>query len=166
MLNYQEILEKQYGFREFQPADRLLVDSYSGESIFFDLSFTNFWAWDHMFHYRYRIICDTMAVTYITLDQEPAAILLPGPSRDIREAVAVIREVFACMGHPAMFEYVPEEWLPLYEAAGFPMEITSERDWSDYVYNTADFTNLEGGENKGKRRELNRSNSLWVSPVM
>lgn len=154
MLDYQEILEKQYGFRKFQPADRLLVDSYSGESIFFDLSFTNFWAWDHMFHYRYRIICDTMAVTYITLDQEPAAILLPGPSRDIREAAAVIQEVFARMGHSAMFEYVPEEWLPLYEAAGFPMEITSERDWSDYVYQVSDFTNLEGGENKSKRREL------------
>ena len=154
MQDYQQILEKQYGFREFQPADRQLVEQYSGESIFFDLSFTNFWAWEPMFHYRYRIIGDTLAVTYVTLDQVPAAILLPGPSRDFKEAVSVVREIFGRMGHPAVFEYVPEEWLPLYQRIGMDIEITSERDWSDYVYQVSDFTCLEGGENKSKRREL------------
>lgn len=154
MLNFQTTLEEQYGFRAFRPTDRLLVDQYSKENIFFDLSFTNFWTWDPMFHYRYRLIGDTLAVTYVNLDQIPAAILFPGPSREIKEAVTTMQDVFGRMGHPAVFEYVPEMWLPLYDATGFPVEITSERDWSDYVYRVTDFTNLKGGENKSKRREL------------
>lgn len=153
-VDLQHILEERYDFRPFRRDDRALVEQYGGDSIFFDLSFTNFWAWEHMFHYRMRIIGDTLAVTYITLDQVPAAILLPGPSRTIRPAVEVVREAFGRVGCPAIFEYVPEAWLPLYQAVGLPMEVTSDRDWSDYVYQVADFTNLEGGENKSKRREL------------
>ncbi len=160
MLDCQKLLEEQYGFRAFCPSDRPLVKQYSEKSVFFDLSFTNFWAWDHMFHYRFRVIGDTMAVTYITLDQVPAAILLPGPSREIREAVMLIRDIFGRAGHPAMFEYVPREWLPLYEALGLPLGITSERDWSDYIYEVSEFTRLDGGENRSRRRELKQVASL------
>ena len=152
--DFQKILEERYAFRPFRPEDRRMVERYSGESIFFDLSFTNFWAWDQMFHYRWRIIGDTLTVVYITLDQVPAAILLPGPSRDLRTAAAVVRDAFAHLGHPAVFEYVPEAWLPLYEKIGWELEVFSHRDWSDYVYQVADFVNLEGGVNKSKRREL------------
>lgn len=153
-LNLQQLLEDTYGFRPFRSGDRGLVEQYTRDSIFFDLSFTNFWVWEEMFHYRFRVIGDTLAVTYITLDHVPAAILLPGPSRSLQQAVSVLRDAFARMGFPAMFEYVPQEWLPLYRAVGLPMEVTSDRDWSDYVYRVVDFTNLEGGENKSKRREL------------
>ena len=131
-----------------------MVDRYSKESIFFDLSFTNFWAWEPMFHYRYKIIGDTLAVTYVTLDQDPAAILLPGPSRKIGAAVEMIRDIFGRRGYPAVFEYVPEAWLPLYRETGIAMDVSADRDWSDYVYRVADFVNLEGGENKSRRREL------------
>ena len=157
MLNVLRRLEERHGFTPFAPRDRELVDRYSGESIFFDLSFTNFWAWDEMFHYRRRIIGDTLAVTYVTLDQTPAAILFPGPSRDIGAAAEAVRLAFGSGGFPAVFEYVPEEWLPLYRRTGLPMAVTSERDWSDYVYQVADFVDLEGGENKSKRRELKQA---------
>ena len=150
----QRALVQQHGFQPFHPADRALVDQYSRECIFFDLSFTNFWTWDRVFHYRWRMLGDTLAVTYINLDQVPAAILLPGPSQDLTAAAAGIRELFGRAGYPAMFEYVPERWLPLYRSTGFALEIATDRDWSDYVYDVADFTNLEGGENRSKRREL------------
>ena len=154
MNNFLRMLEKEYGFQAFCPSDRPMVDKYSKSSIFFDLSFTNFWAWDPMFCYRWKIIGDTLVVTYVTLDQEPATILFPGPSGDIREALEIIRLAFCRRNYPPIFEYVPGEWLPLYRRAWDSIEITSERDWSDYVYQVAEFTNLEGGENKSKRREL------------
>ena len=141
-------------FQSFRPEDGALVDSYSRESIFFDLSFSNFWAWDEVFHYRWRIIGDALAIVYITLDQEPAAILMPGPSRDLSLAAAELRRIFAAQGCPLQVEYVPEAWLPLYRGLGCPVKIFTDRNWSDYVYDVADFADLEGGENKGKRREL------------
>lgn len=151
---WKEWIFSRYGFRTFQPEDGPLVDRYSQTSVFFDLSFTNFWAWDKVFHYTYRLIDDALAVVYITLDQVPAAIVMPGPSRRIDGAVDLLTELFGALGQPLQIEYVPEEWLPLYHQLNRPMELFSDRDWSDYVYNVSDFLNLEGGENRGKRREL------------
>lgn len=153
---FESRLARRYGFQKFRLEDRELVDRYSSGSIFFDLSFTNFWAWDEVFHYYYRLVEDTLAVIYLTLAHEPAAILMPGLSRRIGPAVRFLREIFAREGCPLQVDYIPEEWTPLFRELDAPAELYSDRDWSDYVYNTADFTNLEGGENKGKRRELKR----------
>ena len=160
LLDAKKTLEDRYGFRTFEPRDRLIVEEYSGESIFFDLSFTNFWAWSQMFHYRYCVIDDILVVTYVTLDHTPAAILFPGRSRSFKNAVSVVRDLFGRLGYPAVFEYVPDTWLPLYRNTGMQLEITSQRDWSDYVYRVDDFVALEGGENRTKRRELKLFTSL------
>ena len=154
LTGFRQRLTDCYQFRRFCREDGPLVDRYSRDSIFFDLSFANFWAWDGVFHYCCRVIGDTLTIVYITLDQEPAAILMPGPSRDLSEAVAELRRMFAAEGYPLQAEYVPEAWLPLYRALECPVEIFSDRNWSDYVYDVEDFTALDGGENKGKRREL------------
>ena len=149
----QRLIEHEQ-FQKFCREDGALVDRYSRGSIFFDLSFANFWAWDGVFHYCYRVIGDTLTIVYITLDQEPAAILMPGSSGDLSGAIAELRRIFAAEGYPLQVEYVPEAWLPLYRALGEQVEIFSDRNWSDYVYDVVDFLNLDGGENKGKRREL------------
>ena len=160
LTGFRQRLTDYYQFHKFCREDGALVDRYSRESIFFDLSFANFWAWDEVFHYCYRLIGDTLAIVYITLDREPAAILMPGPSRDLSKAVAELQRIFAAEGCPLQVEYVPEAWLPLYRTLGEQVEIFSDRNWSDYVYDVADFVRLEGGENKGKRRELKSINGM------
>ena len=62
-----EELAQRYGFQTFRPADQAMVDRYSAESIFFDLSFTNFWAWDLIFHYRWRMVGDTLTMERLRL---------------------------------------------------------------------------------------------------
>ncbi len=156
VIEFERELTGRYGFQRFQPSDDQMVDQYSRDSIFFDLSFTNFWAWDGVFHYYYRIVGDTLTVVYMDLSGCPAAILMPGPSRDLGEAAELLRDMFARSGAPLQVDYVPEEWLPDFRRLELPLEIVCDRDWSDYVYTVADFVNLEGGENKGKRRELKR----------
>lgn len=151
---FEERITGRYGFQKFGPEDGALVDRYSRSSVFFDLSFTNFWAWDTVFHYCYRLIQDTLVIVYITLDQIPAAILMPGKSRQIAPALHVLSDLFHRMGYPLQVEYVPEEWLFLYQKLDMPVEIVTHRDWSDYVYEVRDFIALDGGENRGKRREL------------
>ena len=149
-----EEIENKFGFRRFRLEDRELVDRYSRDSIFFDLSFTNFWAWEGAFRYRWRMVGDTLTVLYCNLDRIPSAVLLPGPSRDLRPAMELVRRLAAAMGKPVNFEYIPEQWLLLYRSTGFDLAFSSDRDWSDYVYEVDQFTCLEGGENKSKRREL------------
>ena len=147
-------MKEKQGFRPFRLEDRAMVDQYSRESVFFDLSFTNFWAWEEVFHYYWKMVGDTLAVVYITLEQVPAGIVMPGPSRRLEAAVHVLRELFGRWGYSLICEYIPEEWLPLYKGLGVPTEVSTHRDWSDYVSDVADFTLLEGGANKSRRREL------------
>lgn len=152
--DFLQWMEEKQGFRPFRLEDRAMVDQYSRESVFFDLSFTNFWAWEEVFHYYWKMVGDTLAVVYITLEQVPAVILMPGPSRRLEAAVHVLRELFGRWGYSLICEYIPEEWLPLYKGLGVPTEVSTHRDWSDYVYDVADFTLLEGVANKSRRREL------------
>ena len=147
-------LLSRYGFQAFEASDRTKFLGYGTDTEIFDVSFTNFYSWNEQFRYVYKMMDGVIAVAYTGLDGQAACILLPDGSAGLKDAVGEMYHIFSAEGRPLRFEYVPEEWLPLYEAAGFPMDITSERDWSDYVYQVSDFTNLEGGENKSKRREL------------
>ena len=152
--DFLQWMKEKQGFRPFRLEDRAMVDQYSRESVFFDLSFTNFWAWEEVFHYCWKMVGDTLAVVYITLDQVPAVILMPGPSRRLEAAVHVLRELFGRWGHSLICEYIPEEWLPLYKGLGVPTEVSTHRDWSDYVYDVADFTLLDGVHFEPLRPEL------------
>lgn len=154
MGDFCDNLVERHGFSEFCASDRMLLDHYEQGSVFFDLSFTNFWAWYEKFHYVYRIIGDTVAVAYIGLDETATCTLLPGDFRDIRDAIVLMRDVFTQEGRTVIFDYVPEQWLELYRASGLPLEISADRDWSDYVYLMSEFTDLEGKKNKSRRRDL------------
>ncbi len=64
--DFLQWMKEKQGFRPFRQEDRAMVDQYSRESVFFDLSFTNFWAWEEVFHYFWKMVGDTLAVVYIT----------------------------------------------------------------------------------------------------
>lgn len=147
-------LLQRYGFRQFRSSDRMLLDPYEQGSVFFDLSFTNFWAWEKTFHYVYRIVGDTFVVAYTGLDQTAYCTLLPGERRDLMDAVIFVRDIFQQENLPFAFEYIPEQWLELYRATGLPMEVSSDRDWSDYIYLMSEFMDIKGAGNKSKRRAL------------
>ena len=65
--DFLQWMKEKQGFRPFRLEDRAMVDQYSRESVFFDLSFTNFWAWEEVFHYCWKMVGDTLAVVYICL---------------------------------------------------------------------------------------------------
>ena len=147
-------LMARYGFCPFSVEDAGLFQQYGTDTDFFDLSFTNFWTWGSHFHYVRKVLDGTLAVFYEGVGEQIACILLPGPSRNLRRGLEGACEIFRELGQPAVFEYVPEEWLPLYQEAGIPLTLSSHRDWSDYIYDMSEFIALKGNQNKAKRREL------------
>lgn len=149
-----------YGFQPFSLGDAGLFEQYGTDTDFFDLSFTNFWTWGSHFHYVRKVLGGALVVFYEGVGGQIACILLPGQSRDLRQSLKEACEIFQELGHPAVFEYVPEEWLPLYREAGVPLLISSHRDWSDYIYEMSEFTALKGNQNKAKRRELSSFEAL------
>ncbi len=155
MSDFVDHLLGRCGFQTIEKGDRRRFLRYGQDADSFDLSFTNFYSWNERFRYVCREIGDAIAVAYTGLDGESACILLPGPSCDLRDDICRMSELFMDCGLPALFEYVPESWLPYYRGSGFAAEVSWDRDWSDYLYDTKEFIALEGGANKFKRRELN-----------
>jgi len=149
-----------YGFRPFAREDAGLFQRYGLGTDFFDLSFTNFWAWGDHFHYVCKILDNTLAVFYQGVGGQIACVLLPGPKRALRECLIDVCSIFRELGRPAIFEYVPGQWLSLYRETGVPQIATSHRDWSDYIYDMEQFTALDGRKNKAKRRELEAFEAL------
>lgn len=154
MSDFIDHLLSRYGFRVITPADRLAFSGYGSNTEIFDVSFTNFYTWNEQFQYVYKALEHVIAVAYIGLDGRAACILLPQGSADLSEAVAEMYGVFSAEGRPMLFEYVPENWLPLYRASGFVCRESVDRDWSDYIYDVAQFIDLSGNRNKFKRREI------------
>ena len=153
-------LSARYGFYPFSKEDAGLFRRYGTGTDFFDLSFTNFWAWGSRFHYVRKVLGDALAVFYEGAGGQIACILLPGPDRDLRKGMEEACGIFRELNRPAIFEYVPEKWLPLYQKAGIPLTAFCHRDWSDYIYDVSEFTALDGRRHKGKRRELSKFEAL------
>lgn len=160
MSNFCDILREKYGFLRFDPSMRDKFRDYENGTIFFDLSFTNFWVWQDSLDYVYKQIDDTMAVAYIGINAKAYCILLPGLSGELKQAIQEIHDIFSQEGHVTRFEYIPEKWLSKYEHCGFPIKISTDRDWSDYIYRVSEFIDLNGSENKFKRRELKQVEKL------
>ena len=154
MSDFIDHLLSRYGFRVITPADRLAFSGYGSNTEIFDVSFTNFYTWNEQFQYVYKALEHVIAVAYIGLDGRAACILLPQGLADLSEAVAEMYGVFSAEGRPMLFEYVPENWLSLYRASGFVCRESVDRDWSDYIYDVAQFIDLSGNRNKFKRREI------------
>ncbi len=153
-------LMARYGFRPFVKEGAGSFRRYGLGTDLFDLSFTNFWAWGEHFHYVYKILDGTLAVFYQGVGGQIACILLPGPKRVLRECLIDVCGIFRELGRPAVFEYVPEQWLPLYRETDIPQIVSSHRDLSDYIYDIDQFTALDGRKNKAKRRELKAFKAL------
>lgn len=155
-----DALKEKYGFTDIDLSARDIFSQYEYGTVFFDLSFTNFWVWQDSLHYIYKQIEDTMTVVYVGVDGEAYCILLPGPSGNLKSAIEEIHGIFSAEGHITKFEYIPENWLAYYLDCGLPVMATSDRDWSDYIYCVSEFVNLEGHKNKFKRRELKQVEKL------
>lgn len=147
-------LINRYGFHMVAASDRLKFAGYGADTEIFDVSFSNFYTWDQSFHYVYKKLEDVMAVVYVGLGGHAACILLPKPSAGLADAVAEMYSIFSAEKRPLRMEYVPESWLPLYHASGFEIRESADRDWSDYIYDVAQFVDLTGNRNKFKRREI------------
>ncbi len=152
--SFLERLQAEYGFRPANAEDRELFSEYQQDNCFFDLSFTNFWCWNECFHYTYRMIDENVVVIYRGLQNSVSCILLSKPGHEIEKTVAVLYELFSRERMQLVFEYVPEQWLPLYESLCCVKDISSDRKWSDYIYDTGQFVDLKGTVNKNKRHEL------------
>jgi hypothetical protein len=117
--------------------------------------------WRLVMNYRYKIINGTLCIfgQYRT-DSAPFA-LFPFGVRDAKSYTSVLSEISEIVGFPLRLypldEKMCETLKPFYPNA----KSEFQRDFSDYVYNTADLAELAGNKFHKKRNHVNKFISMY-----
>ncbi len=143
-------------FKRPQIEDRDLIESYFRKypSRSCERTFVNAYLWSRFYQITYAIVNDTL----VFRSRESAAFSFPaGEPNKVRETIDLLqgyakeRELPFSLYNvtPEFFEQL-EEWFP------DRFEITYERDYADYVYETEKLATLSGKKLHGKRNHINK----------
>lgn len=140
----------EFGKEKFRP--------FETDTIFADLSYTLLYGWEEEFSNLIKVIRGNAFIISSDIHGSlecSVAVRTDGP--DLKEGIDSLREMFREAGRPFILTYVDDRTLASITACGFRFEEESDRDFSDYVYDTAEFLKLEGNRNRPKRHELQRA---------
>jgi hypothetical protein len=118
-----------------------------------DNSFANMVCWNHYAHYEYALVRDSLVIAS-TID---GATSFRGPlgTRDSTVLEEVLR--LACAEGDERAYYLFGDAYRQWVASLFPsLHVNEDRHFFDYVYLTADLSELKGGKYLSIRRQLNR----------
>lgn len=112
--------------------------------------------WRAYFRSAYAIVANQL-VMRATYPGEGEFFTYPVGSSDVSDALAAIEAHAAETGAPLCFCSVPEEGMEILRARyGERAEITTHRDWADYLYNASDLIEFPGKKYHTQRNHLNR----------
>ncbi|MBQ3864558.1 MAG: DUF2156 domain-containing protein [Clostridia bacterium] len=154
-------------FRDMTLEDHCIVDRAVEESGFLhsDFSFTDLYIWRHAWPVGFCVEDDTVFL-YCTSPERGIPSFLPpvGGKLSKKEALLKIKEYCDANGYPMRLYSVPESWAKeLPELFGDSVEVTYDRDFSDYVYTQQALATLSGKKLHGKKNHVNRFRASYES---
>ena len=132
-----------------------------------DLSFTSCYLWAESMHYRIRTTPHAMFVLGLGADHEIGIYALFGENVSlIEEDILFLRQLFADAHIPLRLECVSESDVTLLRKLPFSCEVSFDENYSDYIYDNADFSDIVGSRNKTRRHEYNRFVRLHPDAIL
>ncbi|WP_010251550.1 DUF2156 domain-containing protein [Acetivibrio cellulolyticus] len=123
-----------------------------------ELSFTNIFMWRNSYKFRFGKVGELLCLISVPDDTEPFAFEPIGEYSEegFKQAIDEIKEYFRAKGWKLIFKRVEEDKLNFFEKYfGDEIDITHDRDNSDYVYLSQDLINLSGKKYHGKKNHIN-----------
>lgn len=112
--------------------------------------------WRAYFRSAFAVVSD-MLVMRATYPGEDSFFVYPVGPGDVSAALDAIDAYAAATGTPLQYCAVPEEGVQLLRARyGERTEVSTERDWADYLYNAVDLIEFPGKKYHTQRNHLNR----------
>lgn len=149
-------------FEKFQAVDQLAEEKFRTcckKHVFGDTTFSLLYAWQNNFQYSYRIIDGCVVLLEKGLNEQISCILPEQDKSLMKKSIAEMHQLFETLDMPFYLEYVHEEMLEFYKETaqelGLDIDILTNRDDDDYIYETQKYLSLDGKENKTKRGSLN-----------
>ena len=150
-------------FRNIDISDKPRIDAALAESQFMgcEYSFANNMAWRRLAESKIAFFRDFYICCAFGTDDGIPHFMLPAGKGNYREVIDEMKRFTDSMGVPLVITGVTDNFLPVF-AELYPdaFTITSDRDSSDYIYNSSDLINLSGKKYHGKRNHLARFNKL------
>ena len=132
-----------------------------------DLSFTSCYLWANSMHYRIRITPHAVFVLGLGADHEIGVYTLFQDNVNlIVDDILMLRRFFADAHIPLRLECVSESDVTLLRELPFSHEVSFDENYSDYIYDNADFSDICGSRNKSKRHEYNRFARLHPDAIL
>ena len=121
-----------------------------------DYSVGAVYQWRAYFDTYYTVYADMLLQIACYEDSEYCYAFPAGPG-DMDAALSAIETDAAARGLPLVFCFVPEEALPVLKTRyGEDIDITSHRDWADYLYLAEGLKTFAGKKYHGQKNHLNR----------
>ncbi|MDD6395491.1 MAG: phosphatidylglycerol lysyltransferase domain-containing protein [Firmicutes bacterium] len=144
-------------FHEPVSEDFAEFEKYSKKTMFGDLSFTSCYIWEESMHYRVRITPHAIFILFTDIDGDVDIYVLSEENKPLPpDEITLLKNHFDKANVPLQFECVSESDLALFREYPFEYEVSFDDNFSDYIYDNADFISLEGKRNRTKRHEYHR----------
>lgn len=138
--------------------DKLTIQSYFNKSTFrnCDFSFSNIFSWRNSYNTTFAIEDDCLYIRFHARGGVPGY-LFPLGGKSIKQAIERIMRDAERRGDVFHLYAITEEMFRLVEAA-LPHQFTYEkqRNWYEYIYNSADLITLVGKKFQSKRNHINK----------
>lgn len=119
-----------------------------------DLSFASLFIWRHAFHPAVVEVCNSMCV-FCQCNGRLFALPPLGPAEALPDVVTWLAGYFRSLNRPFLMRAVPEDMAGHISTVLKDLEISTDRNYWDYVYRTSDLVDLPGRKYQGRRNHLN-----------
>lgn len=124
-----------------------------------DLTYAMLYAYDEEYPYLVKQIKNGLVIAGVDVKCEVFCVIIPLVDEELPLIYEETAALFKRLGVSMRLGAMSEKYAKLLEPHPLTEKISYQEERSDYVYEIAEYLNLEGGKNAKKRRDLNRIRS-------
>lgn len=149
------------GFRHFSEMSYEEYLPFQGTVKCSDLTYAMLYAYDKEYPYLVKRIKNGLVIVGVDTKFEAFCVILPLVDEELFSIYEEIVTLFRRLGISMRLSTMSEQYAKLLESHPLTEKISYQEERSDYVYEIAEYLNLEGGKNARKRRDLNKIKSEY-----
>lgn len=147
------------GFRHFSEISYEEYLPYQKKIECSDLTYAMLYAYDEEYPYLVKHIKSGLVIAGVDVKCEVFCVIIPLVDEELPLIYEETAALFKRLGISMRLGAMSEKYAKLLEDHPLTEKISYQEERSDYVYEIAEYLNLEGGKNAKKRRDLNRIKS-------
>lgn len=144
------------GFRPFSEMSYEEYLPYQEKTECSDLTYVMLFSYDETYPYLVKKIKNCLVIVGVDTKFEAFCVLIPLVEEELAEVYEEVTALFKKLKISMRLGTMSEKYAKMLESHPLTEKIGFQEERSDYVYEIAEYLNLEGGKNARKRRDLNK----------